>query len=223
MSSSRVIEDFSDNVDRVKQNERLNRALKQRMYLLEVFKNNDKDWSFVVEGFSGNNYGLIFAEKGMSCGCPDFKQRGRICKHMYFILGRVFINKTILNALKMKANVNIYDYSEYFEGQIETFLNKTNDTTDKIKKKIKIKDDEKEKEKDNDEDKEPCSICFEEFGNELVYDCEVCKKQIHKECMDRWLKHNKSCVLCRSPWNMKRNKDIIESDDIMRKFKKQKS
>lgn len=218
-----IIDGFSVAEDYVKQKERLDRALKQRMYLLDINKNNDKDWRFVVEGYSGNHYKLIFNEKGMSCGCPDFTRRGRICKHMYFILGRVFIDQNILNALHKKPNVNVYKYSEDFEKKIELFLNKDNIIENDKENDENDENDNEEEENEKEEEEEPCSICFEEFGKELVYDCEVCKKQIHKECMDRWLKHNKTCVLCRSPWNMKRNKDIVESDDIMRKFKKQKS
>ena len=49
--------------------------------------------------------------------------------------------------------------------------------------------------------KECCSICFEEFGNEDIQQCELtCKNVFHTECINLWLASNNSCPLCRSNW-----------------------
>ena len=49
--------------------------------------------------------------------------------------------------------------------------------------------------------KECCSICFEEFGDEDIQQCELtCKNVFHTECINLWLASNNSCPLCRSNW-----------------------
>jgi len=67
---------------------RESRALNQRMYLLEA-EQKGVCWSFKVEGFSGRNYTVIIGRDKINCTCPDYKIRQNICKHLYFIVGRI--------------------------------------------------------------------------------------------------------------------------------------
>ena len=57
----------------------------------------------------------------------------------------------------------------------------------------------------NDIDKEmdECPICLRDYSvGENVKVCGYCKKYVDEECMDRWLKENDTCPLCRqSPFN----------------------
>ena len=58
------------------------------------------------------------------------------------------------------------------------------------------------------EEDETCCVCYEVMSNEenLTF-CKVgCGKNIHTECMERWVKHKVSsmtavsCPLCRTSW-----------------------
>lgn len=71
------------NVEFYKRRARMNRALKQRMYLLSAEFINPTYWKFDVEGSTGTNYKVTFKSTGMDCTCPFVKTRHQTCKHMF--------------------------------------------------------------------------------------------------------------------------------------------
>jgi uncharacterized Zn finger protein len=190
------------------QKERLNRALKQRMYLISASSDSDTEWYFQVEGYSGTTYSLKFDQHKMQCNCPDYKQRHRICKHIYFIIGRVLKDLPLMDSLKSSdPNISIFDIRENLSDKLNIILNP----------RLNI---HKEKESIIKPD-EDCAICFEDYENDVDNSqCKTCKKYFHKDCIKVWLKKatRSTCPLCRSSWLSIDTDDSI--CDPMEKFKK---
>ncbi len=68
--------------------ERIDRAMNQRLFLLNYIK-RENDYLFEVEGSTGKSYNVIVSEK-MTCSCIDFTRRKKICKHIIFIVCKVY-------------------------------------------------------------------------------------------------------------------------------------
>src|SRR4051812_8204433 len=70
---------------------RLERSLKQRMYLLNAAKLEECRWSFTIEGSRGIPYTVTLHPIKSWCTCPDNAGRARTgaCKHILFISTRV--------------------------------------------------------------------------------------------------------------------------------------
>lgn len=58
-------------------------------------------------------------------------------------------------------------------------------------------------------DDKDCVICFTEMNQkeEVLTDCEVCKKYFHGECLRKWRNLNDTCPLCRSEFKLKEEND----------------
>ena len=171
---------------------RLERALKQRMYLLGSEKISENNWSFQVEGFTGNNYNVLFKKSGLKCTCPDSKKPHNICKHVYFIMVRILKERVEL----LQRNTNVF----------ETF----NDIDEKFSKILdnRIKDPLKSQESQEHFNilGKSCAICYEgyedlEQGSEVLTKCPKCSNVFHLECMTIWLRRGSTCPLCRNPWS----------------------
>ena len=75
--------------------DRLNRALSQRLYLIEEkdISNTEESFHFLgrrydVLGSTGNVYNVLIS-KFPSCSCPDFTGKNHVCKHLFFVMIKV--------------------------------------------------------------------------------------------------------------------------------------
>ena len=164
---------------------RKQRGLKERIYLLNAFRNNENEWTLSVKGSSNKIYEIKLSNNDVKCKCMDFSIRGRICKHLYFIIGRVIRTNNLLSLINEVDDIKInYEL-------ISTLLNdilKNHLQNNKIDNVCYDKN-------------ECCSICFEEFGNEPVEQCQIqCKNTFHSECIKIWISKNSTCPLCRCEW-----------------------
>ena len=179
---------------------RKGRALLERLYLLEA-KCLHNVWSFVVRGSSGKNYDIVISSK-VSCSCFDCKQRRRICKHIYFIIGRVAQNKELLVQLGDNLNVNLFALDPLLANKINNRINGPKNT---------IVADSKT---DHSERDKTCSICYEDTVEASSVDarrrlCKLCNNVFHSECINIWISRNPTCPLCRNTWV-----DINETDEL---------
>ncbi len=170
--------------------DRINRALKQKMYLLDI-----KDNSYVVEGSSGVNYLINLSDKKATCNCQDFIRRRLMCKHIMFILIRVYKN-------------NIFNYSVY-----QNFTSMCNSKLLYKEKLYKENVLENTENTENTVSIEQCLICFENTDKNSTK-CKTCVTVCHNSCLNIWLKNKNTCPMCRSIWK----KEYYE-EDYMEKFK----
>ena len=155
---------------------RKDRALHQRLFLLNYKELSPDNWEFLVQGSTGNNYTILFSPRKQLCDCPDSVQ---VCKHILFIIARVGNDR---NSYQKIENENIYLLNPNFSQCLKERLQN-------IEKQI-----------NNVRDITECAICFEELSNKLDQ-CEQCKQVFHKNCIQRWTLRQDSCPMCRGPWD----------------------
>lgn len=175
-------------------NDRKQRGLGQRLYLLDAeYLDEPAIWKFVVRGSTGTPYNLTIGKSGLMCNCFDCKKRSAVCKHLYFVVGRVARSQKLLDEMDGRLNVDILDkVTPYlvlrFSKRERTPPKELRDTT--------------------------CSICYEDLG-ESVSGCGTCNNGFHKECIDVWIRNRQvpTCPMCRSPWQG-------TEDDVIADFSK---
>lgn len=164
---------------------RKQRGLKERIYLLNAKLDNINGWTLAVKGSSNNIYEINLSRENIKCKCMDFAIRKKICKHLYFILGRIIKNNDLFSKIK-----DVEDIKVNYE-LISTLLNEI----------LKNHLCNKENNSISYDKTESCSICFEEFGNEQIDQCQTqCKNTFHSECIKIWISKNSTCPLCRCEW-----------------------
>jgi len=161
---------------------RIKRALEQPMYLISCTYNLPNNWFFTIQGYSGIDYNLIANPTEISCNCPDFKKRSKeknnLCKHLYFIFYRI--------ANAQRTSENIFQSNPDFS---ENLMKKLKTRIDNIDVNYNY---------DVDDCANDCVICFETVANkESNFSCCLCKNIFHKNCINRWIKINNTCPLCR--------------------------
>jgi hypothetical protein len=169
---------------------RKNRALTQKLYLV----NNNENGNFAIMGSTGNVYN-VSTNKLLTCTCPDYMTRKKRCKHIYFVLMRIF-------------SVKNPDAETFNETELSLIL-KNNEmcVSDELKNKyLSILNTNFIPNLDD-----LCAICLDELDNgEKILSClQVCKKSVHADCYLMWKKMNKTndCVYCKS--NFVTNKDDL--------------
>ena len=182
------------------------RGLTQKIYLLGADFKKGK-WTLEVKGTTNNIYKIILSKKKVSCSCPDFARRKELCKHFFYVTGKILSNLEITDEIE---TVNSIKYNIDF-------------ISESLKHILLQKDDKKTKKTENcksDYDKNDyCCICFDELGKDVCF-CTFCKKPIHNNCMKIWLRKKNNCPLCRSLW--KKDKDSeneTSSSDPLKYFK----
>jgi hypothetical protein len=177
-------------------NTRKQRGLVQKLYLVETLPiKTDFVREYIIMGSTGNIYQVSISHMP-TCTCPDFKQRGQRCKHIFFVLARI-----------MKVDNN--ETAEYSDMDLINMFAKIPKATQYLiepDKKIKYdslknKTNIQVKPKDLDD---VCPICLDDLtdGNELDMCKYSCGKHIHKKCYEMMNKSTteKICVFCRHPW-----------------------
>ncbi|KRX08395.1 hypothetical protein PPERSA_08594 [Pseudocohnilembus persalinus] len=191
-----------------KRDERKQKAKSQKMYLMEAKRNLNDEWQFQVQGFSGLQYNLIFNIKGLSCSCPDFLQRKKCCKHIFFIVSRIAQQDQLLDLMKcnpvLKAGrFQILDKN--LKQRLEERINQepTQQEIDNFdKEKLGVEKD--------------CIICFQELETKDLTQCSTCQKFIHQSCIIEWTKKNNTCPLCRQRWQIQKG----DTKDAFSKLKR---
>jgi len=172
---------------------RKQRGLSERIFLLNATLQDD-NWKLSIKGSSKRIYKITLSNNIIKCGCMDFSIRHKVCKHLYFILGR------IINSDNLTKNVK----------EVDDMI----DNYELLSKLLKLKLSNHVCQDEEDiiyDKKDTCCICFEEFGKENVIQCESqCKNTFHKDCINLWLSNNSSCPLCRSTWLKKCSSNPLE-------------
>lgn len=163
---------------------RLNRSKRQRIFLMQAERRDDR-WEFVVEGTTGNNYRVLVSTQQLKCGCLDFRLRKKTCKHLYFIITQVAQNDELTKRINTnpKISQNAYNLldmqlTQRLRSRIQQHAEKKNQEG-KTELNITFGEDD------------TCAICFDELKKEDLAQCALgCKKYFHETCMQRWLAKN---------------------------------
>ena len=169
--------------------DRIEKALKQRMYLINASMISENNWKFIVEGSTGIHYDVLINNK-LSCSCKDFTTRHLICKHIYFIIVRVLKNSDLIELVNGQGpNICIFSLKLNLNENFNKILNprfKNNKETFNVMDIMDV-----------------CSICYENYVKEdVLVKCGLCNNYFHDECISRWLKSATKCTcpLCREMW-----------------------
>lgn len=192
------------------------------LYLLDISYNVEvKQLVWSICGSTRNIYTVSLKNCKLWCNCPDMKShcmaQGLVCKHVVFALWKVgkyrewsyFDTKTIddrgyeflLNsALERDAlfsDRTIVDVD--LVGQFERLgLNNGTSASASASASASIVD---EPEPRHIEETDECPVCYDVLLNATPLDaCGTCKNSIHKECLQKWMQFNRTCVYCRSQW-----------------------
>lgn len=157
-----------------KYQDRLDRALNQKIYIINNKKINDNHRLFYVAGSTGNTYEINIKER-LECSCPDHKQRKCVCKHLLYII----VKATDLDMVIDNINIPL-DVLNFILSAMDNKFKFEN-----VKEVIKREED-------------TCAICLNDLIGDLIYCRFSCGKPVHKDCFDVWKKHKKEskCVYC---------------------------
>ena len=92
---------------------RKERGLIERIYLLDA-KYDDNKWELSVKGSSKSIYNIVLSSEYVKCKCMDFTIRKKVCKHLYFILGRILKNNQITNSINSSILLNFNVFKIFF-------------------------------------------------------------------------------------------------------------
>jgi hypothetical protein len=191
--------------------QRIQRALQQRMYLIEQVDLSDESGlakKFVVLGSTGNVYEVII-DKRPRCSCPDC-ERGHLCKHIIFVILKVLRVPNDSPIVYQKALLQselhqIFESSQNISPQItasDTVISAYKQTIGIVDERESLKSGHSENHEYEEED---CPICFEPIlikGREIIEKCRTCRKSVHRECLLKWLLRTPSCCYCRADWTV---------------------
>lgn len=164
-------------------NQRMNRGKTQKIYL--VNRNvDDQAAKFNVMGTTGNIYEVKLSGSP-TCTCPDFCQRQNRCKHIFFMLAKIF-------------NVNNPHQEKFTKEEILQYITnyKTNIAKYNIKYDVKANCiDVGVRGTDDD-----CCICLDGVlnGEPYVYCKEICGRCVHADCYNMVVKKTSKCPYCSS-------------------------
>lgn len=147
------------------------RALSQRMFVLDRQRPSSYEEHITMAGTTGNIY-TITISKEPSCTCPH-AQKGNQCKHIVYVLSRV---------LKVPSELS-YQLAFLSSELVEIF-----DRAGPLPSS-----DEGGGAKDRNGNRKPfdktddCGICCCEFGEEQTVYCKAsCGNSVHEACFERW-------------------------------------
>lgn len=170
---------------------RYNRAFTHRLFLIST-NLYDSNITFDVMGTTGNIYKIKIIKKNVTCNCPDFMHNKNTCKHIYYILCKVF-KKSYKDVIEKKYSKN------NLENILETLSIGKNYANIKLLEKYSKLKNIKKKEIIQKEITDNCPICFDKLDNifEITYCKYGCGNNFHIECINKWLLKNNNCVYCR--------------------------
>ncbi|ETV75632.1 hypothetical protein, variant 1 [Aphanomyces astaci] len=191
--------------------DRIARAIHQRMFLIEKQVKSPLHQTFAVLGSTGNIY-TVSIEFVPACTCPDFL-KGNLCKHILFVYLKclrvpatsphVFQKALLTSELQEifetasqadpTAVANARVVTHYRAALASGASPGTPDLGGVQQKSLEAAD---------------CPICFEALddGRPVVWCKEQCGNNIHSECFGQWEKSRRAtgvpltCIYCRAKW-----------------------
>ncbi len=178
---------------------RIANSINDPLYLISADL-KDNLLTFEVEGTTQKIYKTTFDNNKFKCTCTDYCIRKRLCKHGYFIIGKILKNTQLLYSLT-DINFDIFTLRPNIVNEFNQILYKTNHQCEHV----------------SDEHFEAdCVICFDLLTKDNK-SCTTCRNKFHNVCLNIWLRTKNTCPLCRSI--IKGSNEINEITDGFEKFK----
>jgi hypothetical protein len=196
------------------QRRRFQKLYLERFYVLHVEISGPRgNINLKLSGSTRSVYTLTVMTDGrVKCDCPDFEghccHNGCFCKHICFLLVRVCkialdarlladrrLCGSDLHATRCRLELLATGHDrleadlvdQTLTGKYESVLTQATD----VLREFVAQPLEEGNVKD-------CSICYESLDEGERSQCPECHKQIHKDCIGRWLESHRTCPLCRS-------------------------
>jgi hypothetical protein len=170
----------------VETDERAHRAKTQKIFLAN--RNvDDNSATFQVLGSTGNIYNVAL-DGAPICSCPDHSTRGSRCKHILFMLIKIF---NVEDPYKTTfTQEEIQKYIDAYKANISRFNVQVDPNT---VNKSNVNYDVGEKYLDDD-----CCVCLDPIqnGEERVHCKKVCGRCIHTNCYNMIKQVSKNCPYC---------------------------
>ena len=180
MKNIKLFNDFSDSSNYAT-SQRINRGKTQKIYL--VNRNVDESTAnFNVMGTTGNIYEIKLLGSP-TCTCPDFCQRKSRCKHIFFMLAKIFLVKDPHQVFFSQTEIE--NYIKIYKDNINKFNIKYNTKLNCVDVGIKGIDDD-------------CCICLDPIlnGDPYVYCQTKCGRCVHSDCYNMVIKKTLKCPYC---------------------------
>lgn len=189
--------------------ERKDRSLGQPLYLIDASHTRSRGWNILVEGASGRSYHVFLGKSKCSCSCPDFVGRNKVCKHIYFVIGRVAKMSDLLR--RMRSSPSAFRLTNELCDALKHAVTPRTTRASSVPNLLDALGEE--------EDREECCICFDELAVDPdTQECPFCAKQFHLECMERWWRRgNATCPMCRGMFP--RPVGVVMRNDCFAKFR----
>ena len=166
--------------------ERINRALSQRLYVISSTappsSSSPSARSFQMLGSTGNVYEISISTTP-SCTCPDYLNGNAPCKHIIYVLCKALGLTRDDPRVWQKALLEV-ELEDVLNSKVRKTAMASKSVIDAVSGKTSSRRDCETPSPDTSGD---CAICFDSLGSEKVETCLTCKGCIHAECMKKWL------------------------------------
>nr|CAG8536198.1 4169_t:CDS:2 [Entrophospora candida] len=207
----------------MKVKERIERAMSQRMFLVDRSEVNELHHEFVVLGSVGNVYNIEISTLP-KCNCPDFAVNGNFCKHILFVYLKVLRVNPDSNYIYQKALLTSELRQIFQNAAPNPTVLASQKVRDQYAKIIGGVDSSSDDASIGKRPRQPiegdCPICYETLleTEKLVWCKDSCGNNVHEVCFNQWKssKHSSgneiTCVYCRNKWEDE-SKIISSSND----------
>lgn len=189
-------------------NPRKERGKAKNIFLIQTheYNKNIKERKYDIMGTTKNVY-TVTINKSPSCTCPDYVQRHKRCKHIFFVLTQI-----------MKVSAEREDIKSYSDEELDDMFNKIPMITENLKvnaqclEKFKSISKNKNGEVDmkNIEEEDICPICLGDLfvftqrdqEDEITYCKYSCGQCIHTKCFAMYNSQREAikCLYCQKDW-----------------------
>jgi len=161
--------------------ERVHRAKTQKIYLVNRDV-SDESATFTIMGTTGNIYEVELTGFP-SCSCPDYQQQKNRCKHILFMLVKIF-NADDPYQEKFTSK-EIKNFIREYKKNIEKFNVSYNTQDGCVDVGAKCINDN-------------CVVCLDslENGESYIYCKSSCGRCIHNDCYNMVVKKSRKCPYC---------------------------
>ena len=192
------------------ENPRKERGRGKNIFLIQTYEYDQKikERKYDIMGTTKNVY-TVTVNNTPSCTCPDYKQRNKRCKHIFFVLTQI-----------MKVGEEREDSNSYSDNELDDMFSKIPEITENLKvnaqcleKYLCTQNQNGEVNMKNINDDDVCPVCLGDMldqNDEITYCRYSCGSCIHTNCfaMFNSQKNIIKCLYCQKDWTLEKKEYI---------------